>query len=175
VFDVPKSMPSRITGKLYSGPAPIGQVACAGLRAQGSVAVMPGHSGGATLHAGAPPPYADPVELAVFHAVSVGIRPGRLPEAVAVVATIRPCVGQLRRDDLLLTPRRRRAARLIGVVGGIGAVLVGTLVFFVGLALLFTPVSERPSVSRRAVLAGDPDLARALGLRQAQPASAGRD
>ena len=192
---------------LGGGPVRVTHAALAGLRAQGCVAVT-GHPGGARLHTGAqPPPYADPVELAVFHAVSVGIRPGQLSQAPAVAPAIGFCVDQLRRDDALLTPRRRRAARIIGVVGGIGAVLVGTIVFFVGLALLFTPVSERPFVSRRllarhrrrypldpgwlrrrpavarmtvalhgdaAVLAGDPDLARALGIGQARSASAGR-
>jgi hypothetical protein len=191
---------------LAGGPARVTLAALAGLRAQGCIAVT-GHPGGAVLEAAAPPPYADPVEFAVFHAVSVGIPPERLSQAPAVAHAIAPCVDQLRRDGLLLTPSRRRAARIIGVVGGIGATLVGTIVFFVGLALLFTPVSERTFVSRRvlarrrrrypldrgwpqrrpdvarmtvalhgdaAMLAGDPGLARGLGIRQAQPAPAGR-
>ena len=191
---------------LAGGPTRVTQAALAGLRAQGCVAVT-GHPGGATLHAGALPSYADPVELAVFHAVSGGIRPERLSQVPAVALAIGLSVEQLRRDDLLLTQRWRRTARIVGVVGGIGAVLIGTIMFFVGLALFFTPVSERPFVSRRllarhrkrnpldpgwlrrrpavarmtvalhgdaAVLAGDPDLARALGIRHARPASAGR-
>ncbi len=46
-------------------------------------------------------------------------------------------------DGLLLSTGRRRAARIVGVVGGIGALLVGTIVALFGLVLVFAPVDDR--------------------------------
>ena len=54
-------------------------------------------------------------------------------------------LAELHRDGLLLTRRRRRTARIVGVVGGIGALLVGTIVGVLGIVLLFRRSANPPS------------------------------
>ncbi|GIJ47969.1 hypothetical protein Val02_48550 [Virgisporangium aliadipatigenens] len=188
---------------LAGGAERVTRAALAGLRAQGGIAVLPGH----ILHASAPQPYAEPVEVAVLHALSVGVRPVLLSQDPAVIAAMIPHIEELRREHLLLSPRRRRAARIVSVVGGIGGVLVGTFVFFVGLAMIFIKVGERPFLARSvltrgrrryplergwahrgptvvrttvalhgdaALLDGDVELAHALGVHHPPPPSNGR-
>jgi uncharacterized protein (TIGR04222 family) len=123
--------------------------ALAWLRVRGALFVDRDSRGRATLNVGAPPPDADPVERALHRAVSLGIPPGRLTITPGVVATREPVLVELRLDGLLLSRRRRRIARAVSVIGGIGAVLVGTIVALFGIVLLFAPVGERSIVAVR--------------------------
>jgi hypothetical protein len=137
---------------LADGDTGVTYAALAWLRVQGSLLVHRDHSGRATLDVSLAPPFdAYPVEVAVHRAVSVGVPPGRLAVTPGVVEARQPELAGLHGDGLLLSRRRRRAARIVGVVGGIGAVLVGTIVAIAGVILLFAPVRERSIVAGRLV------------------------
>jgi uncharacterized protein (TIGR04222 family) len=125
--------------------------ALAGLRVQGCLAVVRDRYGGARLDVTALPADADPVERAVHLAVSQDIPHERLAVTPGVAATRQPILAELHGSGLALTRRRRRAARIVGVIGGISAVMVGTIVAIVGVVLLFAPVRERSIVGGRLV------------------------
>jgi uncharacterized protein (TIGR04222 family) len=123
--------------------------ALAGLRVRGCLAVVRDQFGWAMLEVSGLPADADSIERAVHLAVSQNIPVDRLPITPGVASARQPVLAELHGDGLIFSRRRRRTARTVGIIGGIGALLVGTIVGLLGIVLLFAPVGERSIVAGR--------------------------